>query len=81
MPGKKRVTTRKPQFGQSRSKSFNTSKRQFKLNLQTKRYYVPELQQWIKVRLTTSDMKTVDKIGIVAYLKAHGYNPKHFLQP
>jgi large subunit ribosomal protein L28 len=74
MPSKNRVTNRTPQFGQSRSKAFNTSKRLFKLNMQTKRFFIPELNRTVKVRVTTSDMKTIDKIGIIAYLKKNGFS-------
>ena len=41
MPGKRKITGVKPLFGQSRSKAYNTVKRQFKPNLQNKRIYVP----------------------------------------
>jgi large subunit ribosomal protein L28 len=68
------VTNRTPQFGQSRSKAFNTTKRLFKLNMQTKRFFIPELNRTVKVRVTTSDMKTIDKIGIIAYLKKNGFS-------
>lgn len=74
MPSKNRVTTRTPQFGQSRSKAFNTTKRLFKLNMQTKRFFIPELNRTVKVRVTTSDIKTIDKIGIIAYLKKNGFS-------
>lgn len=74
MPSKNRITKRTPQFGQTRSKAFNTSKRLFKLNMQTKRFFIPELDRYVRVRLTASDMKTVDKVGIMAYLKQNGYS-------
>jgi large subunit ribosomal protein L28 len=48
----------------------------FKLNMQTKRYYIPELERWVKIRVTTNDIKTIDKVGISAYLKERGFNPK-----
>lgn len=74
MASKTRITRRKPQFGQSRSHAFNTSKRMFKLNMQTKRYFIPELDRWVKVRVTANDMKTIDKVGISAYMKARGFS-------
>ena len=52
MPGKRKITGTKPLFGQSRSKAFNTVKRQFKPNLQNKRIYVPELDRWVRVKIT-----------------------------
>mgnify|MGYP002713249576 CR=1 FL=1 len=69
MAGKKKITGTKPLFGQSRSKAFNTSKRQFKPNLQNKRIYVPELDRWIRVKVTAGELKTIDKIGLLEFLK------------
>lgn len=74
MPSKNRITRRTPQFGQARSKAFNTSKRMFKLNMQTKRYFIAELDRYVRVRVTAGDMKTIDKVGIMAYLKKNGYS-------
>lgn len=36
-------------------------------NLQAKRIYVPELKKFITLRLSTSALRTVNKIGISAY--------------
>jgi len=72
MPSKKRITAKKPMFGQSRSKAFNTVKRKFKLNMQTKRIYVPDLDRMVKVRVTAQELKTIDKIGLRAFLKRQG---------
>lgn len=69
MAGKKKITGTKPLFGQSRSKAFNTSKRQFKPNLQNKRIFVPELDRWVRVKVTAGELKTIDKIGLLEFLK------------
>ncbi len=69
MPGKKKITGTKPLFGQSRSKAYNTTKRQFKPNLQNKRIFVRELDKWIRVKVTAGELKTIDKIGLLEFLK------------
>ena len=69
MPGKRKITGTKPLFGQSRSKAFNTTKRQFKPNLQNKRIFVPELDKWVRVKVTAKELKTIDKIGLLEFLK------------
>lgn len=71
MPGRQKITTRKPQFGQSRSKSFNTVKRKFKLNLQSKRIWVPELNRFVRIKVSAKELKTIDKIGLTTWLKRH----------
>lgn len=79
MASKRNISTRTPQFGQTRSKAFNTTKRTFKLNMQSKRFYVPALEQWVRVTLSTSDLKTVDKIGLEAFLHRQGRTLKSLL--
>lgn len=69
MASKRKITATKPIFGQSRSKAFNTSKRQFLPNIQNKRIFVPELDKWIRVKVTAKELKTIDKIGLMEFLK------------
>jgi len=80
MPGKKKITGTKPLFGQSRSKAFNTSKRQFKPNLQNKRIFVPELDRWIRVKVTAGELKTIDKIGLLEFLKRRDISVKSLIR-
>lgn len=72
MAGKRKITGVKPMFGQSRSKAFNTVKRKFKPNLQNKRIYVPELDRFVRVRVTAKEIKTIDKIGLQEFCKRRG---------
>lgn len=72
MSSKRKITQVKPQFGQSRSKAFNTVKRKFKPNLQNKRIYVPELDRFVRVQVTARELKTIDKIGLEAFLERQG---------
>jgi large subunit ribosomal protein L28 len=72
MASKRKITNVTPQFGQSRSKAFNTVKRKFTPNLQAKRIFVPELEKFVKVRVTAKEIKTIDKIGLREFLKRQG---------
>ena len=69
MASKRKITATKPIFGQSRSKAFNTTKRQFLPNIQNKRIYVPQLDKWIRVKVTAKELRTIDKIGLLEFLK------------
>lgn len=80
MPGKRKITGTKPLFGQSRSKAYNTIKRQFKPNLQNKRIYVTELDKWIRVKVTAKELKTIDKIGLLQFLKRRDIPLKSLLR-
>ena len=57
------ITGRGPQFGHKVSHSNIKSKTRWNLNFKQKRYLVPELGTWVKLRLTTSAVRTVDKFG------------------
>lgn len=41
------------------------------VNVQKRRLWVPELERFVTVRLTTRDLRTVDKIGFIAYVKRY----------
>ena len=42
------------------------------VNVQKRRIYVPELRRYVTLKVTTSDLRTIDKIGLLAYAKRHG---------
>jgi large subunit ribosomal protein L28 len=42
------------------------------VNIQERRVWVPELGRFVRLALTTRDIRTIDKIGAVAYAKRHG---------
>lgn len=46
------------------------------VNVQRRRLWVPELGRYITLKLTTRELRTVDKIGLLAYAKRHGYAVK-----
>ena len=72
MASKRNISGKKPMFGQNRSKAMNATKRQFKTNIQTASIYIPEVGRTVKVRVTAKELKTIDKIGIHAFLKRRG---------
>jgi large subunit ribosomal protein L28 len=42
------------------------------VNVQRRRLWVPELGRHVTLKLTTADLRTIDKIGLVAYARRHG---------
>jgi large subunit ribosomal protein L28 len=42
------------------------------VNVQTRRLWVPELKRRVTLKVTTADIRTIDKIGLLAYAKRHG---------
>ena len=63
------ITGKRPLVGNNVSKSnIKTKRRQFP-NLQSKKIYIPELDKSIKIKLSTSALKSIDKMGLMAFLK------------
>ncbi|WP_313190949.1 50S ribosomal protein L28 [Sphingobacterium sp.] len=52
--------------GNNVSHSNVKTKRKFYPNLQTKRFYIPEENRWITLKVSTSAIKTINKNGITA---------------
>jgi len=42
------------------------------VNVQKRRLWVPELGRHVTVKVTTSDLRTIDKIGLLSFAKRHG---------
>ena len=76
MSGKCSLTGKKPMFGNNVSHSQKRTKRQWKPNVQRKRLYVPELDRWVQLRVSTRALRTIDKMGLMAYLNKQGLSLK-----
>ena len=68
MARKDQLTGRGPIVGNHVSKANNKVRRRFNVNLQKKRYYIPDEDRWITLRVSTKTMKTINKKGISAVL-------------
>jgi large subunit ribosomal protein L28 len=55
--------------GYRSSKSNNKTKHRFHLNLQKRRFYVPEDDRWITLKVSAKTLRTINKKGISAVLK------------
>ena len=62
------VTGKRPLTGNNVSHANNKTKRRFLPNLHEKRFWVEAEKRWVKLRLTTKAMRTIDKKGIDAVL-------------
>ncbi len=63
------LTGKKAVIGHKVSHSNVKTKRSFDVNLQRKKFFVPETGEWIILRVSTSAMKNINKLGIAACLK------------
>ncbi|MFK5969827.1 MAG: 50S ribosomal protein L28 [Candidatus Marithrix sp.] len=58
------VTGKRPVSGNNVSHAHNKTKRRFLPNLHIHRFWVASENRWIKLRLTSNGMRTIDKLGI-----------------
>lgn len=63
------LTGKRPIAGNNVSFSNRKTKRRFMPNLHKKRYFIPELDKWVTLKLSTSAMRTINKLGIYEYLQ------------
>ena len=63
------ITGKRPQVGNNVSHANNKTKRRFNPNLQKKRFYIPEEDKWITLKVSTSALRTINKNGISSVLK------------
>ncbi|WP_028296244.1 50S ribosomal protein L28 [Olivibacter sitiensis] len=54
--------------GNNVSHSNAKTKRKFYPNLHTKRFFIPEENRWITLKVSTSAIKTINKNGITAVI-------------
>jgi large subunit ribosomal protein L28 len=42
------------------------------VNVQRRRLWVPELNRYIALKVSTRDLRSITKLGLIAYAKKHG---------
>ena len=63
------ITSKRPLVGNHVSKSNIKTKRRQYPNLQSKKIFIPELNKTVKLKISTNAIKSIDKLGLMAYLK------------
>ena len=63
------LTGKRPISGNHVSHSNRKTKRRFLPNLQKKRFYIPETDQWVTLKVSSKAIRNINKLGIFAYLK------------
>ncbi len=62
------LSGKKLMSGNNVSHSLRRTRRKFYPNLITKRFYIPEEDKWIKLKISTSTLRNINKKGISAVL-------------
>jgi large subunit ribosomal protein L28 len=63
------ITGKKPITGNRVSHSNIKTKRRFLPNLQVKKFYIPEEDRWITLKVSSKAIRIINKKGILASLK------------
>ncbi len=63
------ITGKKAITGNWVSHSNKKTKRKFNVNLQTKKFFIPEEDKWVTLRLSTSGLRLINKKGVLACLQ------------
>lgn len=63
------VTGMRPMYGNKVSHANNKSRRRFNINLQKKRFWLPDEKRYVTLNVSTQGMRLIDKKGITKVLK------------
>lgn len=63
------LTGKRPISGNNVSHSNRRTKRRFEPNIQKKRYYIPEVDKWVTLKVSAKAHRNINKLGLYAYLK------------
>ena len=62
------LTGKKPMSGNNVSHSKRRTKRRFLPNLHKKKFYIPETDKWVTLKVSSEALRTINKLGIHEYL-------------
>lgn len=74
------ITGKTTSFGRNVSFSKRRTNRTFGANIQTKRIFVPELGRTIRLNLSTSAIRSIDRKGFAAFLSSQGKSVRELIQ-
>ena len=63
------LTGKKAMVGNNVSHALNRTKRKFNANVMTKRFYIPEEDKWVTLKVSASALKNINRKCISAVIK------------
>jgi large subunit ribosomal protein L28 len=64
------LTGKKAVVGNNVSHSNIKTKRRFYPNLQTKKFYIPEMDKWVTLKVSAAAIRTINKNGAYQYIRS-----------
>ena len=71
-----KITGKRPRVGNNVSKAKNKTKRKQYPNLQNKKVFIPETGKYVRLKISTKALKTIDKFGLLYYLNKNSLQLK-----
>lgn len=62
------LTGKRPITGNHVSHSNRKVKRRFLPNLHKKKFYIPEIDEWVTLKVSSTALRSIEKMGIYDYL-------------
>ena len=62
------ISGKRPRVGNNVSHANNKTKRKFYPNLHKKRFYIPEEDRWVTLKVSSTVLRTINKNGVSAVL-------------
>lgn len=63
------ISGKRVRVGNNVSHANNKTKRTFSPNLHTKKFYIPEEDRWVSLKVSASVLRTISKKGVLAVVK------------
>lgn len=76
MSRKCKVSGKGPMFGNNVSHSNKRTRRTWLPNVQKRSIFVPELGRTVRIKMSARALRSVDRIGLMPYLKKQGLTLK-----
>ncbi len=70
------ISGKGPQFGNNVSHSHKKTRKKWSANIIKKRIYIPEEDRWVRLKISTKMLRTIQKKGLLATLRDHGLTLK-----
>jgi len=68
------ITGKRAMTGNNVSHSNRRTKRKFDVNLFYKKLYLPDEERWVRLRISASGLRLINKIGVQAAIKSAQVN-------
>lgn len=63
------LTGKRPITGNNVSHSNRKTRRRFLPNLNKKRFFIPELDKWVTLKVSSAALRSINKLGVLAFIQ------------